>query len=68
MTVLYRVVRNDGQVVAGPYRAQDNMAITVDFPAAGTWTYSVQYFNDAGYGFDPHTIQECRLISMVIKR
>ena len=68
MTLLYRVVRSDGQVVGGPYRMAEGQAILVDIPPAGTWTYTVQAYSDAGYGFEPHTITEARLISMVIKR
>lgn len=64
--IIYRVLRSDGQVVLGPYKAEDSCAFKVDFPASGTYDYDVQMKND-GPSADTN-IMEIHLSGMVIKR
>ena len=64
--IVYRVLRSDGQVVFGPYVAEDSCSFKIDFPAAGTYDYDVQMKYD-GASADTD-IKEIHMAGMVIKR
>lgn len=64
--IVYRVLRSDGQVVLGPYLAEDSCSFKIDIPAAGTYDYDVQMKYDGATA--DSTIEEIHMSGMVIKR
>lgn len=65
MPVVYRVRRDDGEIVLGPYMAEDSTSFRVDFPAAGNHTYHLEARYEGPGGDD---IVEVNLVGLVIKK